>query len=93
MSPETADIALIQQDWTTIQQTMWNYVGLVRDKARLGRAYKMLTELKWEVESFYERCRLTPELLGLRNGLQTALLVTQGALRNRSSIGCHYRLN
>jgi L-aspartate oxidase len=93
MSPETADIALIQQDWTTIQQTMWNYVGLVRDKARLSRAYKMLSELKWEVESFYERCRLTPELLALRNGLQTALLVTQGALRNRSSIGCHYRLN
>lgn len=93
MSPETADLALIQQDWTTIQQTMWNYVGLVRDKARLSRATKMLTELKWEVESFYERCRLTPELLGLRNGVQTALLVTQGALRNRSSIGCHFRLN
>lgn len=93
MSHETADIALIQQDWMTIKQTMWNYVGLVRDNARLSRAFKMLTELKWEVESFYDRCRLTPELLGLRNGVQTALLVTQGALRNRNSIGCHYRLN
>jgi L-aspartate oxidase len=93
MSAETADIALIQQDWATIKQTMWNYVGLVRDKNRLSRAYKMLTELKWEIESFYERCRLTPELLGLRNGVQTALLITQGALRNRKSIGCHYRLN
>ncbi len=93
MSHETTDIALIQQDWMTIKQTMWNYVGLVRDKARLNRAYKMLIELKWEIESFYERCRLTPELLGLRNGVQTALLVTQGALRNRSSIGCHYRLS
>jgi aspartate oxidase len=31
--------------------------------------------------------------LGLRNGVQTALLITQGALRNRYSIGCHYRLN
>jgi L-aspartate oxidase len=93
MSHEIADIALIQQDWTSIKQTMWNYVGLVRDKARLTRAFKMLTELKWEIESFYDRCRLTPELLGLRNGVQTALLVTQGALRNRQSIGCHYRLN
>ena len=77
----------------TIKQTMWNYVGLVRDRARLGRAYKMLMELKWEIESFYDSCRLTPELLGLRNGVQTALLITQGALRNRHSIGCHYRLN
>lgn len=93
MSDEIADSALIQQDWTTIKQTMWNYVGLVRDEARLSRAYKMLIELKWEIESFYDRCRLTPELLGLRNGVQTALLITQGALRNRNSIGCHYRLN
>lgn len=93
MSDEIADNALIQQDWTTIKQTMWNYVGLVRDEARLSRAYKMLIELKWEIESFYDRCRLTPELLGLRNGVETALLVTQGALRNRNSIGCHYRLN
>jgi L-aspartate oxidase len=93
MSEGTADSALIQQDWTTIKQTMWNYVGLVRDEARLSRAYKMLVELKWEIESFYDRCRLTPELLGLRNGVETALLVTQGALRNRQSIGCHYRLN
>jgi L-aspartate oxidase len=93
MSDGIADIALIQQDWMTIKQTMWNYVGLVRDKARLSRAYKMLTELKWEIESFYDRCLLTPELLGLRNGVQTALLITQGALRNRNSIGCHYRLN
>lgn len=93
MSDGVADSALVQQDWMTIKQTMWNYVGLVRDKARLSRAYKMLMELKWEIESFYDRCRLTPELLGLRNGVQTALLVTQGALRNRNSIGCHYRLN
>ncbi len=93
MSDGIADSALIQQDWMTIKQTMWNYVGLVRDKARLDRAHRMLTELKWEIESFYDRCCLTPELLGLRNGVQTALLVTQGALRNRDSIGCHYRLN
>jgi L-aspartate oxidase len=93
MSDDPVDNALIQQDWTSIKQTMWNYVGLVRDKPRLCRALKMLQELKWEIESFYERCRLTPELLGLRNGVQTALLITQGALRNRHSIGCHYRLN
>lgn len=93
MSDDPVDNALIQQDWMSIKQTMWNYVGLVRDKQRLCRAFKMLQELKWEIESFYERCRLTPELLGLRNGVQTALLITQGALRNRNSIGCHFRLN
>jgi L-aspartate oxidase len=93
MSEENVDRALIQQDWMTIKQTMWNYVGLVRDHHRLSRAVKMLQELKWEIESFYERGRLTPELLGLRNGIQTALLITQGALRNKHSLGCHFRMS
>jgi L-aspartate oxidase len=92
MSEGPVDKALIQQDWMTIKQTMWNYVGLIRDKNRLCRALKMLQELKWEIESFYEKAKLNPELLGLRNGVQTALLITQGALRNKNSLGCHYRL-
>jgi L-aspartate oxidase len=72
---------------------MWNYVGLVRDLNRLRRAQKMLRELQFEVDQFYERAVLTPELIGLRNGVLTALLITQGALRNRTSRGCHFRLN
>ena len=91
MGEKRVDSALIQQDWMTIKQTMWNYVGLVRDKHRLARAAKMLQELKWGIESFYEKGKLTDELLGLRNGIQTALLITQGAMRNKSSLGCHYR--
>ena len=93
MGDEPVDQALIQQDWMTIKQTMWNYVGLIRDKNRLSRALKMLQQLKWEIDSFYEKGKLTPELLGLRNGVLAALLVAQGALRNKQSIGCHYRLN
>lgn len=90
---EKVDQALIQQDWLTIKQTMWNYVGLIRSPRRLERALKMLTELKWEIDSFYANAALTPELLGLRNGCETALLITQGALRNHSSRGCHFRLS
>jgi L-aspartate oxidase len=93
MSDEKVDSALIAQDWMTIKQTMWNYVGLVRDSDRLRRAHKMLRELQWEIDQFYERAELTPELIGLRNGALTALLVVQGALRNRTSRGCHYRVN
>lgn len=93
MGEEKVDSALIQQDWMTIKQTMWNYVGLVRDKERLTRAAKMLQELKWEIESFYEKGKLTEELLGLRNGIQTAVLITQGATRNKFSMGCHFRIS
>lgn len=93
MRHEPVDSALISQDWLTIKQTMWNYVGLVRDQNRLRRAQKMLRELNWEIEQFYETAALTSELIGLRNGVLNALLITQGALRNRQSRGCHYRVN
>ncbi|HEV2719701.1 MAG TPA: hypothetical protein VG323_06755 [Thermoanaerobaculia bacterium] len=32
------DPALILQDWTTIRNTMWNYVGIVRTYECLKRA-------------------------------------------------------
>jgi L-aspartate oxidase len=93
MSDEKVDAALIRQDWMTIKQTMWNYVGLVRDQNRLRRALKMLRQLQWEIDSFYEKAELTNDLIGLRNGILTALLISQGACRNKESLGCHYRIS
>lgn len=93
MSHEKVDAALIRQDWMAIKQTMWNYVGLIRDQDRLRRALKMLRELQWEIESFYEKAELTSDLIGLRNGILTALLITQGSWKNKNSLGCHYRVS
>lgn len=87
------DPALIKQDWTTIKMTMWNYVGLVRARKRLTRALKILRELQFEVEDFYRRARVSDDIIGLRNGVQTALAVTHAAYRNRVSRGGHYRLD
>ncbi len=88
---EEADPALVQQDWLTIQYTMWNYVGLVRTKRRLKRALQILRELQFEVESFYRHTFPSDAVIGLRNGVQTALTVTHAAYRNRVSRGVHYR--
>ena len=85
------DDELITQDLSLIRNTMWNYVGLVRTSKRLDRATHLLRELKTEIDSFYADNRLTPRLLTLRNAVQTALLVTYAALRNRRSLGSHYR--
>lgn len=90
---EETDPALIQQDWLTIQYTMWNYVGLVRSTRRLNRALKILRELQFEVEQFYRRAFPSDAIIGLRNGLQTALAVTHAAFRNRESRGGHYRID
>jgi len=85
-----ADLTLIQQDLNLVQQTMWNYSGIVRSANRLSRARRMLLELREEIQSFYHDCRLSPELIDLRNAVQTALLVVHAASLNPRSKGCHF---
>ncbi len=85
-----ADPTLIRQDLNLLQSTMWNYAGIVRSPKRLTRARRILLELREEVQSFYRGCRLTRELIELRNAIQTALLVVHAAGLNPRSKGCHY---
>ncbi len=91
MEKEEVDPALVAQDWMSIRQTMWNYVGLVRSTRRLHRALRILRDLQFDVELFYRRAKLTDELIGLRNGAQTALAIVHAAYRNRHSRGGHFR--
>src|SRR5690606_24770575 len=79
-----------QQDLSLVQQTMWNYAGIVRSPQRLARARRILLGLREEIQTFYRDCRLTRELVELRNAVQTALLVVHAAGLNPVSKGCHY---
>jgi L-aspartate oxidase len=88
---EPVDPALIAQDWMVIRHTMWNYVGLLRSENRLDRAARILGELQAEIEDFYRRGEMSDDLVGLRNGVQTALAIRRAAADNRISRGCHYR--
>jgi L-aspartate oxidase len=88
---EPPDPALISQDVSFIKHIMWNYVGLVRTTRRLERALQELRELETEIEEFYRVTRLTDSLIGLRNAVRTAVIVTAAAWENKLSMGCHYR--
>ena len=90
---EPVDPALIAQDWMVIRHTMWNYVGLLRSERRLDRAGRILAELREEIENFYRRGTMSDALVGLRNGVQTALAIHHAASENRVSRGCHYRVD
>ena len=90
-SMEEADPALLTQDMGSIKNIMWNYVGLVRTGRRLERALRELRGLDIEIEQFYRRTRLSDELIGLRNAVKTAQVVTEAAWQNKRSMGCHYR--
>ena len=85
------DPLLIAQDMQTIQHIMWNYVGLVRNTPRLARALRELRHLETEIEGFYRVSKLNDSLVGLRNGVRTAVIVAAAAWANKTSIGCHYR--
>jgi L-aspartate oxidase len=85
------DPALIQQDMSVIKHLMWNYVGLVRTTPRLERALRELRHLETEIERFYRATALTDGVIGLRNAVRTAVVVTMAAWSNKTSMGCHYR--
>jgi L-aspartate oxidase len=87
------DPALVAQDWTNIRNTMWNYVGISRSRARLRRAFEDMRDLVRHIHDFYKHTRISRSLVDLFHGSQTAYVITQAAMRNPRSIGCHHRVD
>jgi L-aspartate oxidase len=85
------DPALILQDWTTIQHTMWNYVGIVRTYERLKRAVADMRELGSRLSKFYHESTISKNIVELFHGQQMAAIVSTSALRNPVSKGAHFR--
>jgi L-aspartate oxidase len=87
---EEIDPALINQDWSSIRNTMWNYAGIIRTSKRLARAKADLDYLRHRIERFYKQARMDPKVVGLKHGIQVAMLITQAAISNPKSLGAHY---
>ena len=89
-SEEEFDPVLVNQDFRTIQSTMWNYAGIIRSRNRLLRAQADLNYLSHRIEQFYKSARLTRKIIELRDSVLTASIIVKSALSNRVSKGCHY---
>ncbi len=87
------DPALVAQDWANIRNTMWNYVGISRSSARLNRAFADMRTLVRHIYDFYKKTHISRRLVDLFHGSQTAYAITQAAMRNTQSIGCHHRVD
>lgn len=87
---EEIDLALINQDWLSIRSTMWNYTGIIRTKKRLERARADLDYLSHRIEKFYKEAIMDAKVVGLKHGIQVALLINSAALSNPVSRGAHY---
>ncbi|MEO8216381.1 MAG: FAD-dependent oxidoreductase [Acidobacteriota bacterium] len=90
-SENMEDPALILQDWTTIQHTMWNYVGIVRSYERLKRSVADMRELGSRLTKYYHESMISKEILELFHGQQMASIVANAALKNPVSRGAHFR--
>lgn len=91
-SIENEDPALIAQDWATVRNTMWNYVGIARNKYRLHRAFTDLRNLYKNLQDFYCKTPLSKPIIDLFHGSQCAYIITLAAMRNKETKGCHYRV-
>ncbi len=81
---------LISYDRQEIRKLMRYYVGIVRSTHRLKRAERRLELITNEVEDYWQRTVVSPELVELRNIAQVAKLVVQCAMRRKESRGLHY---
>ncbi|MEA2235725.1 MAG: L-aspartate oxidase [Thermoanaerobaculia bacterium] len=90
-SQNMEDPALILQDWTTIQHTMWNYVGIVRTYERLKRSVADMRELGSRLTKYYHESTISKAIVELFHGQQMAMIVASAALRNPVSRGAHFR--
>ncbi|MBD3415479.1 MAG: L-aspartate oxidase [Candidatus Aminicenantes bacterium] len=87
---EEIDPALVNQDWLNIRNTMWNYAGIIRTKKRLERAKADLDYLNHRINKFYKESLMDEKVVGLKHGVQVAILITRAAFNNPVSRGAHY---
>ncbi|TNE70348.1 L-aspartate oxidase [bacterium] len=76
-----------------LQQIMSDYVGIVRSNLRLERAFRRTFLLYEEVESYYQRNKVSVPLCQLRNMISVAYMIIRSAQMRKESRGLHYNVD
>lgn len=81
---------LVSHDFKEIRSLMWDYVGIVRSTLRLERALRRIDVIYGEIIDFYNRTKISRDLLELRNLALVAQLTIRSALQRKESRGLHF---
>jgi L-aspartate oxidase len=87
---EVLDGALLVHDRAEIRALMWDLVGIVRTDERLHLAGERLRQMEHQYRSLWSRHAPTPDLVELRNLVQTGMLIVRSASERRESRGLHF---
>jgi len=73
----------------SIQELMWNNVGIVREPKKLLETIETLSEYYQKINSIFAK-GVNKNIIELKNLCTVAILITKSALERKKSIGCHY---
>merc|ERR1719379_2827848 len=87
----SARVEELPHKWADLQDCMWQNVGILRSATTLLAAKDRLHELAADAESLCAQKECTTGALSFRNAVSTAGAIHDAALKNRVSVGTHYR--
>jgi L-aspartate oxidase len=85
-----SETVIVDHDWDESRRVMWDYVGIVRSDRRLNIAFQRIQQIKRTVEDLYWKCKLTLDLLELRNIVLVGELIIRSAKIRKESRGLHF---
>ncbi len=81
---------IVDHDWDSARRVMWDYVGIVRNDHRLEIAAQRMAQIRKTMSELYWNCRLTKDILELRNIVLIGELIIRSAKLRKESRGLHY---
>lgn len=80
---------VLTHTWEEVRRLMWDYVGVIRSDAGLGRARRRLDIIREEIRDYYWEYLVTADLVELRNLVTVSQLVIDCASIRKETRGLH----
>lgn len=89
--PDVGPVARGGRHWTFLRGTMWDDVGIIRDRAGLSRAQTKLRHLIRDAEHRYRSVGTNADTIEFRSATLVGWLIARSALSRHESRGLHER--